>query len=101
MISMENTELEVIKSVKGSLDLSTLTLEQLEAMSDDEIKEVSEAYDNLKQQVEDVGLVLAAYARVRVKSTAMKIADFVSKKVDPIVVRVVLAIILAKLFNVI
>ena len=98
---MENTELEVIKSVKGSLDLSTLTLEQLEAMSDDEIKEVSEAYDNLKQQVEDVGLVLAAYARVRVKSTAMKIADFVSKKVDPIVVRVVLALILAKLFNVI
>jgi chromosome segregation and condensation protein ScpB len=98
---MENTELEVLKSVKGSLDLSTLTLEQLEDMSDEELKEVSEAYDNIKQQVEDVGLVLAAYAKIRVKSAAMKVADFVSKTVDPIAKWVVLLLILAKLFNVI
>lgn len=101
MISMENTELEVTKSDKGSLDLSTLTIEQLEDMSDEELKDVSEAYDNLKQQVEDVGLVLAAYAKIRVKSTAMKIADFVSTTIDPIAKWVVLLLILAKLFKVI
>ena len=98
---MENTELEVLKSVKGSLDLSTLTVEQLEAMSDEELKEVEVAYDNLKKEVADIGLVLAAYATAKVKSTAAKFFEFVSDKVDPLAVRVILVLIAAKLFNLI
>lgn len=101
MITMENIDIEVIKPVKGSLELSTLTVEQLEAMTDEELKEVSEAYDNLKKEADDVGRVLAAYAIARVKSTTSKVADFVSTKVDPIAKWVVLLLILAKLFNVI
>lgn len=98
---MENIDIEVIKPVKGSLELSTLTVEQLEAMTDEELKEVSAAYDNLKKEADDVGRVLAAYATARVKSTAAKVSDFVSTKVDPIAKWVVLLLILAKLFNVI
>lgn len=98
---MENTELEVVKSLKGSLDLSTLTVEQLEAMSDEELKEVGEAYDNLKQQVADVGLVLAAYARARVKSTAVRFGEFLKDTISPVAQWVVLGLIAAKVFNII
>lgn len=58
----------VPKEATTTVDLSTLTADQLLAMEETELAEAKDAFKTLQKEVTDVGNVFATYARAKIKT---------------------------------
>lgn len=90
-----------VNGVETEVDLKTLTPEQLEVMSDEQLEEAKAEFESFKQEFDDVKNVFAAYYKARAKSEIARIKVLFTDYLAPIAKWVIGLAVAAKVFNLI
>lgn len=78
------TEEITVNGVKTVIDLKSLTTEQLETMSDEQLEEAKAEFEKFKQEFCDVKNVFAAYYQARAKTEIARIKSLFEDYLAPI-----------------
>lgn len=97
----ENTTEITVEGVKTKIDLKSLTVEQLDAMSEEQLKEAKAEFEEFKQEFNDVKNVFVAYYKARAKSELAKIKSLFTGYLIPIAKWTIGLAVAAKVFNLI